>query len=67
MQRRQVIAADRWLPDISVSVLRKRKNSAWGFIRVDIKCKPDTLVISSWPKALASQRAIDPINGNLRV
>src|ERR1700730_8428342 len=36
----------RWSPDISVSALRKRKNGAWGFIRVDIKCKPDTLVVS---------------------
>jgi len=26
--------------------LRKRKNRASGFIRVDIKCKPGTLVIS---------------------
>jgi hypothetical protein len=37
---------NRWPPDISVSALRKRKNRAWGFIRVDIKCKPGTLVIS---------------------
>jgi hypothetical protein len=36
----------RWSPDISMSAVRKRKNRAWGFIRVDIKCKPDTLVIS---------------------
>jgi NADH:ubiquinone oxidoreductase subunit 4 (subunit M) len=36
----------RWSPDVSVSALRKRKNGAWGFIRVDIKRKPGTLVFS---------------------
>jgi len=36
----------RWLPDVSVSTLRKRKNGASGIIRVDIKCKRDTLVIT---------------------
>ena len=37
---------DRCSPDHSVSALRKRKNRAPGVNRVDIECKPDTLVIS---------------------
>ena len=37
---------DRWSPDDWLPALRKRKNKAHSIIRVDIKCKPGTLVIS---------------------